>query len=165
MAFHLILDSADRDVRGMQGFFGRNTRYKLIDPRWIGIKGAFATRSPSGAKSAHEKSSRSLMLVLMDVCWSDLPIASATLMKRLANSVRRMGSGPLWLAMSRRWVSIDLGRATVLVSQMTPGSAGHVGDHSRAHAFESGLNGDPTCSQASTLRKMLTILSTSCTVL
>lgn len=74
--------------------------YKLIDPRWIGMKGAFATRSPSGAKSAHEKSSLSLMLVLMDVCWSDLPIASATLMKRLANSVRRMGSGPLWLAMS-----------------------------------------------------------------
>ena len=85
-------------------FFWTEHTYKLIDPKWIGMKGAFATRSPSGAKSAHEKSSRSLMLVLMDVCWRDLPIASATLMKRLANSVRRMGSGPLWFAMSRRWV-------------------------------------------------------------
>ena len=59
----------------------------------MGINGAFATRSPSGANSAQEKSKRSLILVLIDVCCSDLPIASATLMKRLAKSVRRMGSG------------------------------------------------------------------------
>lgn len=71
-----------------------NSTYKLIEPRCIGIKGAFATRSPSGANRAHEKSSRSLMLVLMEVCCSDLPIASATLMNRLAKSVRIMGSGP-----------------------------------------------------------------------
>jgi hypothetical protein len=38
---------------------------KLIEPRWIGMNGAFATRSPSGAKSAHEKSSRSFMFVLV----------------------------------------------------------------------------------------------------
>ena len=68
--------------------------HKLIAPRCIGIKGAFATNSPSGAKSAHEKSSLSLMLVLIDVCWRDRPIASATLMKRFAKSVSMIGSGP-----------------------------------------------------------------------
>ena len=57
------------------------------------MNGALATRSPSGANRAQEKSNRSLMFVLIDVCWSDLPIASATLMNRLANSVNRMGSG------------------------------------------------------------------------
>ena len=59
------------------------------------MNGAFATRSPSGAKSAQEKSRRSFMLVLIDVCCRDLPIASATLMNRFAKSVSRMGSGPL----------------------------------------------------------------------
>jgi hypothetical protein len=59
------------------------------------MKGAFATKSPSGAKSAQEKSKRSFMLVLIEVCCKDLPIASATLMKRFAKSVSRMGSGPL----------------------------------------------------------------------
>lgn len=68
--------------------------HKLIDPKWIGMNGAFATRSPSGAKRAHEKSRRSLMLVLMDVCCRLLPIASATDMKRLAKRVKMMGSGP-----------------------------------------------------------------------
>lgn len=65
-------------------------------PRWMGMNGAFATRSPSGAKRAQEKSRRSLMFVLMDVCWSERPIASATLMKRFANSVSRIGSGAPW---------------------------------------------------------------------
>ncbi len=60
------------------------------------MKGAFATRSPSGANSAHEKSSRSLMFVLIAVCCKDRPIASATLMKRLAKSVSRIGSGGLY---------------------------------------------------------------------
>ena len=64
-----------------------------MEPRWIGIKGAFATRSPSGANSAQEKSRRSLMLVLIEVCRNDRPIASATLMKRLAKRVSRIGSG------------------------------------------------------------------------
>lgn len=59
------------------------------------MNGAFATRSPSGANSAHEKSSRSLMFVLIAVCCNERPIASATLMKRFAKSVSRMGSGPL----------------------------------------------------------------------
>jgi hypothetical protein len=64
-----------------------------MDPKWMGIKGALATKSPSGAKRAQEKSKRSLIFVEMLVCWSDLPIASATLMKRLAKRVRRIGSG------------------------------------------------------------------------
>ena len=68
--------------------------YKLMEPRWIGIKGALATRSPSGANSAQEKSRRSLMLVLIEVCCNERPIASATLMKRLAKRVSRIGSGP-----------------------------------------------------------------------
>ena len=36
-------------------------------PRWTGMWGALATRPPSGPNMAHEKSSRSLMLVEMDV--------------------------------------------------------------------------------------------------
>jgi hypothetical protein len=65
-----------------------------MDPKWIGMKGALATRSPSGANKAHEKSSRSLMFVLIEVCCSERPIASATLIKRFAKSVSRIGSGP-----------------------------------------------------------------------
>lgn len=74
--------------------------HKLMDPKWIGMNGAFATRSPSGANRAHEKSSRSLIFVLMAVCWRERPIASATLMKRFAKSVRRIGSGGLYLGCS-----------------------------------------------------------------
>ena len=59
----------------------------------MGMNGAFAIKSPSGPNSAHEKSSRSLILVLMDVCWRLRPIASATLMNRFAKSVNKMGSG------------------------------------------------------------------------
>lgn len=70
--------------------------YKLMDPRWIGIKGALATRSPSGANRAQEKSKRSLMFVLIAVCCSDRPMASATLMKRFANRVSKIGSGPFF---------------------------------------------------------------------
>lgn len=58
------------------------------------MKGAFATRSPSGANKAQEKSSLSLMFVLIAVCCSDRPIASATLINRLAKSVKSIGSGP-----------------------------------------------------------------------
>lgn len=61
----------------------------------MGMNGAFATRSPSGANKAQEKSSRSLIFVLIEVCCKDRPIASATLMKRFANSVSNIGSGPL----------------------------------------------------------------------
>lgn len=35
------------------------------------------------------------MLVLIEVCCSDRPIASATLMNRFAKRVSRIGSGPL----------------------------------------------------------------------
>lgn len=59
------------------------------------MNGAFATKSPSGAKSAHEKSNLSLIFVLIEVCCRDRPIASATLIKRLAKSVNKIGSGPL----------------------------------------------------------------------
>jgi len=58
------------------------------------MKGALATRSPSGANNAHEKSRRSLIFVLMEVCCSERPIASATLMKRFEKSVSKIGSGP-----------------------------------------------------------------------
>lgn len=58
----------------------------------MGIKGAFATKSPSGANIAQEKSKRSLIFVDIDVCRNDRPIASAMLMKRLAKSARRIGS-------------------------------------------------------------------------
>lgn len=68
--------------------------HKLIAPRWIGMNGALATRSPSGAKRAQEKSRRSFMFVLIEVCWRDLPMASATLMKRLAKRVSMIGSTP-----------------------------------------------------------------------
>lgn len=57
------------------------------------MNGALATRSPSGAKRAHEKSSLSLILVLIEVCCNDLPMASATLINRFANKVKVMGSG------------------------------------------------------------------------
>lgn len=56
------------------------------------MKGAFATKEPSGANSAQLKSSRSLMLVEIAVCCSVRPIASATLMNRFAKSVSRIGS-------------------------------------------------------------------------
>ena len=59
------------------------------------MNGAFATRSPSGANNAQEKSSLSLMLVLIEVCCRDRPMASATLINLLAKRVRRMGSSPL----------------------------------------------------------------------
>lgn len=57
------------------------------------MNGALATKSPSGAKSAQEKSRRSLMFVLIEVCWRLLPIASATLIKRFAKRVKIIGSG------------------------------------------------------------------------
>lgn len=84
----------------VRGSVRDNTTNKLIDPRWIGINGAFATKSPSGENKAQEKSRRSLMLVLIEVCCNDRPIASAILMKRLAKSVSKMGSGPFTVDIS-----------------------------------------------------------------
>lgn len=72
-----------------------DSTHKLMAPRWMGMNGALATRSPSGANKAQEKSSLSLMFVLIEVCWSERPIASATLMNRFAKRVSRIGSGPL----------------------------------------------------------------------
>lgn len=43
-----------------------------IAPKCTGMWGAFETRPPSGPKTAHEKSSRSLMLVEIEVLWSIL---------------------------------------------------------------------------------------------
>ncbi len=85
-------------------------------PRWIGINGAFATNSPSGAKSAHEKSSRSLIFVLIEVCWSDRPMASATLMKRLAKRVSIMGSAPL---LEGFWPMLTLNSVDMLDNEET----------------------------------------------
>lgn len=65
------------------------------------MKGALATRSPSGAKSAQEKSSLSLILVLIEVCCNDRPIASATLINLFAKRVRSIGSAFLsWYFMA-----------------------------------------------------------------
>lgn len=50
------------------------TTYKLIEPKCIGMNGAFATRSPSSENNAQEKSNRSLIFVLIAVCCKDLPI-------------------------------------------------------------------------------------------
>lgn len=96
MESHLVFDRTIR-MSKRDGGAPKDGTDKLIDPRWIGMNGAFATRSPSGANRAQEKSRRSLMLVLIEVCCKDRPIASATLMKRLANSVSKMGSGPFVL--------------------------------------------------------------------
>ena len=41
-------------------------------PRWTGMWGALDTRPPSGPNTAQEKSSRSLILVEMEVLWSTL---------------------------------------------------------------------------------------------
>ena len=93
MKFHLILYSTAEFVESEMGPRAFKDTHKLIDPKCMGMKGAFATRSPSGAKRAQEKSSRSLILVLMEVCCKERPIASATLMKRFAKRVKRIGSG------------------------------------------------------------------------
>jgi len=64
----------------------------LIDPRCTGRCGAFATRLPSGAKIAQEKSNLSLIFVLTAVLWSDLPIYSAIPMNRLLYIANSTGS-------------------------------------------------------------------------
>lgn len=50
------------------------------------------------------------MFVLIDVCCKDRPIASATLMKRLANSVSRMGSGPFELSLEDIFTKVQAGK-------------------------------------------------------
>ena len=64
-----------------------------IAPRCTGTCGALATRLPSASKMAQEKSSRSLMLTLMEVFCSTAPVCSATFMNRLLNSSSNTGSG------------------------------------------------------------------------
>jgi hypothetical protein len=92
---HLILYSTAPSVESEVGPGAFKATHKLMDPRCMGMNGAFATKSPSGAKRAQEKSRRSLILVLMEVCCKERPIASATLMKRFAKRVKRIGSGAL----------------------------------------------------------------------
>jgi hypothetical protein len=94
MKSHLIFDGTIKS--SIETGCGKNIyeMHKLMDPKWIGMNGALATRSPSGANRAHEKSKRSLIFVLIEVCCSERPIASATLMKRFAKSVSKIGSGP-----------------------------------------------------------------------
>lgn len=51
---HLVLDGANIGLSGKSPQDHNSGTDKLIDPKWIGINGALATKSPSGAKSAHE---------------------------------------------------------------------------------------------------------------
>ena len=48
-----------------------------MDPRWTGKCGALATKEPSGANRAQEKSNLSLILVEQEVFYKVLPIYSA----------------------------------------------------------------------------------------
>mmetsp|Transcript_856 Transcript_856/g.2500 ORF Transcript_856/g.2500 Transcript_856/m.2500 type:complete len:288 (+) Transcript_856:1618-2481(+) len=61
-------------------------------PRWTGTWGAFATRPPSAAKRAHEKSRRSLMFTELAVRWRVRPICSAIDMKRWPKTPSKAGS-------------------------------------------------------------------------
>ena len=73
----------------------------LIEPRWIGICGAFATSIPSGSKIAQEKSSRSLMLTEYAVFSRVRPICSAIDMNRLLKTSSITGSQSVPTADSR----------------------------------------------------------------
>mmetsp|Transcript_294 Transcript_294/g.1368 ORF Transcript_294/g.1368 Transcript_294/m.1368 type:complete len:216 (+) Transcript_294:1007-1654(+) len=64
-------------------WFSCHRTVSLMAPRCTGTCGAFATKPPSGPNSAHEKSRRSLMLVLTLVRCSVRPICSAMPMNRL----------------------------------------------------------------------------------
>ena len=63
-----------------------------MEPRCTGMCGALATSCASLSNSAHEKSSRSLILTEYAVFASASPICSAIDMKRLPNSSSRSGS-------------------------------------------------------------------------
>lgn len=111
---HFVMKTSPGWMLPLWSFIWYRTAKDML-PRWIGMNGAFATRSPSGANSAHEKSSRScvgwygqrvvaagngaaeraLMLVEMAVCCKVRPMASATDMNRFAKSVSRIGSAEL----------------------------------------------------------------------
>ena len=73
----------------------------LIEPRWMGMCGAFATSMPSGSKIAQEKSSRSLMLTEYAVFSSVSPICSAIDMNRLLKTSSITGSQSVPTADSR----------------------------------------------------------------
>jgi len=70
-----------------------------IAPRWTGMWGALATKPPSGPNKAQEKSSRSLMLVDIEIRCRVLPICSAMLknneQKRTGGRKQRNGMGKL----------------------------------------------------------------------
>ncbi len=63
-----------------------------IEPRCTGMCGALAIRLPSASNSAHEKSSRSLMLTEYAVLASVTPICSAIAMNRLLKTSSSTGS-------------------------------------------------------------------------
>ena len=73
----------------------------LIEPRWMGMCGAFATSMPSGSKIAQEKSSRSLMLTEYAVFSSVRPICSAIDMNLLLKTSSITGSQSVPTADSR----------------------------------------------------------------
>ena len=63
------------------------------------------------------------MLVEIEVCWSDLPMDSATDMKRLANSDSRIGSGPAsccLVALLAAILSFSMLRAAETDEQIVP---------------------------------------------
>ena len=76
-----------------------------IEPRCTGMCGALAIRLPSASNSAHEKSSRSLMLTEYAVLASVTPICSAIAMNRLLKTSSSTGSAVVPIACARRAAS------------------------------------------------------------
>lgn len=64
-----------------------------IDPRWTGRCGALANNLPFQSKIPQEKSSLSLIFVLIDIFCNTLPIYSAIDISRVEYRVSLIGSG------------------------------------------------------------------------
>ena len=96
-----------------------------IAPRCTGTCGALTIRRPSASNSAQEKSSRSLMLTLVEVLRSTVPICSATAMNMLLNSSSRTGSGASpaasWCVV-RGVVRVRISCPPAFISAVQPGS-------------------------------------------
>src|SRR5918998_966094 len=87
----------------MSGWAARTvSTERSMEPRWTGMCGALATSAPVRSKTAHEKSSRSLMFTDEAVFWSVTPICSAIDMKRLLKISSITGSASVPMARSRR---------------------------------------------------------------
>jgi hypothetical protein len=78
-----------------------------IDPRCTGKWGALATREPSGAKRAQEKSNLSLILVEHEVFCKVRPIYSAIDINRLPKIDNKIGSLFIFSSFTS-WVSDSL---------------------------------------------------------